>query len=86
MGALVVPVVNEVEDEFVSGDAYGVGEAIHVLPDGYHGPPVAKFDVVFDFGRGGYVFLEDIHELGFLHGGAEGVVLDVAGAPVGVLR
>ena len=29
VGALVVPVVNEVEDEFVLGDASSVGEAIH---------------------------------------------------------
>ena len=86
VGALVVPVINEVEDEFVLGDASGVGEAIHALPDGHHGAAVAKFDVVLHFGRKGYVLFEDIHEFGFLHGGSEVVVLDVASAPVGVFR
>ena len=57
----------------------------YTLSNGNHGPSIAEFNVVLDLGCGGYVFFKDIHEFGFLHGGAEIVVLDVAGAPVGIL-
>ena len=58
VGALVISVFEEMDDELVLSYESGVRKSIHSFSDGDHGAAVAKFDVVFDFCGFGDVFFE----------------------------